>query len=97
MSVITGANVTDRQGNYTKDVPTVKDVWTVSEGNYAPKFKIRAFILQKSGEASANVNLKFTDDDSADVMELATNVEHLGQVSMAYAANTDATSVIFLA
>lgn len=75
---------------------SVKDVWTVSGGNYTPKFKIQGFILVKGSDATAAIACKFTEDETSDVLTLPTGVIIRGQVISALQTGTTATTVIFL-
>lgn len=76
--------------------PVVKDAWTVSGGDYTPQFNIKGALLISSGNTEADLKYKLRQDDTADVVTLATNVIHpIGDLISAEQTGTTATTVIF--
>lgn len=71
--------------------PVVKDVWTVSDGDYTPKFLIKSCLL--TGGVALKYKLRL--DDTADVVtfEAEGRLIVIGDVISAQETGTTATSV----
>lgn len=86
--------VVKAEGKPTTGGPIVKDVWTVSSGDYTPKFIIKACIL--TGGTTLKYKLRLDDTADAVVFEAEGRSIVIGDVISAIETGTTATSVTWL-